>query len=89
MLGRFLLAAATGLAVLASGVLSATVLAGFAVLGRSAPPGNRFLILEFIAIGVLLCVPLAIAAACWVLLRPGSRSRPALSPTRGGLFLGL
>jgi predicted small integral membrane protein len=75
ILGRFLLAAATGLGVLVAGVLSAVVLAGFAVWERAAPPGNRFLILEFIAIGVLLGAPMAIAVACWVLLRPGSHSR--------------
>jgi hypothetical protein len=62
------------------------VLGGFAVFERGAPPGNRFLILEFVAFGVLLCVPLAMAAAGWLLLRPGSHSHPALSPTRSGLF---
>jgi hypothetical protein len=86
VLGRFLLATATGLVVLVTGVLSAMVLGGFAVLERSAPPGNRFLILEFIAIGVLICVPLAIAAACWVLL--GHHSNQGLPQTRSGLFLG-
>lgn len=86
VLGRFLLAAATGLVVLVTGVLSATVLGGFAVLERSAPPGNGFLMLEFIAIGVLICVPLAIAAACWVLL--GRHSNQGLPQTRSGFFLG-
>jgi len=66
ILGRFLLAAATGLAVLMAGVLSAVVLGGFAVFERAAPPGDRLLILEFIAIGVLLGAPMAIAVACWV-----------------------
>jgi len=88
VLGRFLLAAATGLVVLVTGVLSAMVLGGFAVLERSAPLGNGFLMLEFIAIGVLICVPLAIGAACWVLLRLGSHSSQGLSPTRSGFFLG-
>jgi len=86
ILGRFLLAAATGLVVLATGVLSAMILGGFAVLERSAAPGNRFLILEFIAIGVLICVPLAIAAGCWVLLRPRSRPSHGLSEAGGCLF---
>jgi hypothetical protein len=85
VLGRFLLATATGLVVLMTGVLSAMVLGGFAVLERSAPPGNRFLMLEFIAIGVLICVPLAIAAACWVLLGHPNQGLPQ---TRSGLFLG-
>jgi hypothetical protein len=69
-----------------TGVLSAMVLGGFAILERSAPPGNRFLMLEFIAIGVLICVPLAIAAACWVLL--GHYSHQGLPQTRSGFFLG-
>jgi hypothetical protein len=81
ILGRFLLAAATGLGVLVAGVLSAMVLGGLAVWERGAPAGNGFLILEFMAFGVLLCVPLAIAAAGWVLLRPGSHPHPAWSPT--------
>jgi hypothetical protein len=88
ILGRFLLAAATALGVLVAGVLSAMVLGGFAAWGRGAPAPNRLLVLEFIAFGVLLCVPLAIAAAGWVLLRPGSHPHAALPPTRSGLFLG-
>jgi hypothetical protein len=64
VLGRFLRAAATGLAVLVAGVLVATVLGGFAVVEPRAPAGSGFLLLEFIAIGVLLGVPMAIAAAC-------------------------
>jgi hypothetical protein len=54
VLARFLLAAATGVVVLMAGVLSAVVLGGFAILERNGPPGNRFLILEFIALGVLI-----------------------------------
>ena len=88
VLGRFLLAAATGFVVLVTGVLSAMVLGGFAILERSGPAGNRFLMLEFIAIGVLICVPLAIAAACWVLLRLGSHSNQGLAQARSGFFLG-
>jgi len=86
VLGRFLLAAATGLVVLVTGVLSAMVLGGFAVFERSAPPGNRFLIPEFIAIGVLIGVPLAIAAGCWVLLRPRGHSSHGWSEAGGRLF---
>jgi hypothetical protein len=88
VLGRFLLAATTGLAVLVTGVLSAMALGGFAALERTAPAGNRFLILEFIAIGVLICVPMAIAAACWVLLRTASHPGPELSQSQRGFFLG-
>jgi hypothetical protein len=88
VLGRFLLAAGTGLLVLATGVLGATVLGGFAVLERNARAGDTFLVLEFIAIGVLICIPLAIAAACWVLLRVGSNSQQVLSQRQSGFFLG-
>ena len=88
VLGRFILAGAVGLLVLLIGVGSAMVLGGFAVLERSAPPGNGFLILEFLAIGILICVPLSIAAACWVLLRPGNGRAPVLPENRSGFFLG-
>ncbi|HVN17386.1 MAG TPA: hypothetical protein VMU05_01395 [Dongiaceae bacterium] len=86
VVGRFLLAAAVGILVLTFGVLAAMVLGGFAVLERSAAAGNRFLILEFLAIGVLICVPLAIAAASWVLFRP-SRSSKQVANVRSGAFL--
>lgn len=88
VLGRFVLASAAGLLILLVGVLAAMVLAGFAVLERSAPPGNSFLVLEFIAIGTLICVPLSIATACWVLLRPEGNSSQALPQNRRRLFLG-
>jgi hypothetical protein len=88
VLGRFFLAAAAGVSVLLFGVLSAMVLGGFALLERSAAAGGGFLVLEFVAIGVLICVPLAIAAACWVLMRAGKNTSQVLSPDRGGLFLG-
>ena len=84
VLARFILASAVGLLVLLIGVLGAIILGGFAVLERGAPPGNGFLMLEFLAIGVLICVPLSIAAAGWVLLRPENNS---VSPqNRSGLF---
>lgn len=85
--GRFLLAAGAGIMVLLLGVLGATVLGGFALLERAASPGGGFLMLEFVAIGVLICVPMAIAAACWVLFRPEGRKQ-VLTTGRGGLFLG-
>ena len=88
VLGRFILASSVGLLVLLIGVLGAMILGGFAVLERSAPPGNGFLMLEFLAIGTLICVPLSIAAACWVLLRPGNNFDQVLPKNRGGLFLG-
>jgi hypothetical protein len=87
VLGRFVLAAAAGISVLLFGVLAAMVLGSFALLERSAAAGGRFLILEFVAIGILICVPLAIAAACWVLMRPARNSNQGLPPNRGGLFL--
>ncbi|HTT22981.1 MAG TPA: hypothetical protein VMG82_28880 [Candidatus Sulfotelmatobacter sp.] len=87
VLARFLIAAGAGLLVLLVGVLGATILGGFAVLERNAPPGNTFLVLEFIAIGVLICAPLAIVTACWVLLRTGNNANPALPPSQSGLFL--
>ncbi len=88
VLARFVLAAGTGILILLVGVLAAMVLGGFAVLERSAPAGDGFLVLEFIAIGVLICVPLSIAAACWVLFRGGSNPKPVLSQDPGGFFLG-
>lgn len=86
VLGRLILASAVALLVLLIGVLGAMILGGFAVLERSAPPGNGFLILEFLAIGTLICVPLSIAAACWVLLRLGNNPSQVLPQNRAGLF---
>ena len=74
-LGRFLLAATVGVLVLLVGVIGATVLGGFAMLERAASSSQGFLVLEFIAIGVFVCVPMAIAAACWVLFRPERSDR--------------
>ena len=89
VLGRFLLATAAGISVLLFAVLGAMVLGGFAVLERSAASGGGFLVLEFVAIGVLICVPFAIAAACWVLLRTGRNSSRGLPPGHSGFFLRL
>jgi hypothetical protein len=66
VLGRFALAAGIGVLVLLFGVFAAMVLGGFALLERHGPVGDGFLVLEFVAIGVFVCVPLSIAAACWV-----------------------
>ena len=88
ILGRFLLAAAAGVLVLLFGVLAAMVLGGFALLERTGPPGNGFLVVEFVAIGVLVCVPLSITVACWVLFRQGKHSKPEFSQHRSGFFLG-
>jgi hypothetical protein len=88
VLGRFALAAGVGLLVLLVGVLAAMVLGGFALLERHGPAGDGFLMLEFLAVGVLICVPLAIAAACWVLFRAGRNTNQVLSQGRSGLFLG-
>jgi hypothetical protein len=88
VLGRFAIAAGVGVMVLLSGVLAAMVLGGFALLERHGPAGGGFLMLEFLAIGVLICVPLAIAAACWVLFRPGRNTNPVLSQGLSGFFLG-
>ena len=88
VLGRFLLAAGAGILVLLLGVLGAMVLGGFALLERSASPAGGFLILEFVAIGVLICVPIAIVAACWVLFRTERNSNPVLPDGRERLFLG-
>ena len=88
VLGRFALAAGVGVLVLLFGVLAAMVLGGFALLERHGPAGGGFLVLEFVAIGVLVCVPLAIAAACWVLLRGGRNTNPVLSQGQSGFFLG-
>lgn len=76
---------ATGVAILLLlfGVTAAMVLGGFALLERTASPGGGFLVLEFVAIGVLVCTPLSIAAACWVLFRPGKSTNPC-SQTRVG-----
>lgn len=86
VLGRFLLAAGAAILVLGFGVVAAMVLGGFAVLERNAAAGKGFLVLEFIAIGVLVCVPLSIAAACWVLFRPGKRPKE-LAQEHSGVFL--
>jgi hypothetical protein len=88
VLGRFALAAGVGVLVLLVGVLAAMVLGGFALLERHGPAGGGFLMLEFLAIGVLICVPLAIAAACWVLFRPRRNTNQVLSQGRSGFFLG-
>ncbi len=88
VLGRFLLATGVGILVLLFGVVSATVLGGFALLERTASPGGGFLVLEFVAIGVLICVPLSIATACWILFRTGRNANPVLVQDRDRLFLG-
>lgn len=69
-------------------VLAATALGGFALLERHGPPGDGFLVLEFVAIAVFICVPLSIAAACWVLFRAGRHSSQVLSQSGSGFFLG-
>jgi|KBSMisStaDraftv2_1062788.scaffolds.fasta_scaffold1353176_2 hypothetical protein len=82
VLGRFLLAAGVSILVLLFGVTAAMVLGGFALLERTASPATGFLVLEFVAIGVLVCTPISIAAACWVLFRPGkSRNQPCSQTT--------
>ncbi len=88
VLGRFLLAAGVGVLVLLFGVVSATVLGGFALLERTASSGRGFLVLEFVAIGVLICVPLSIATACWVLFRPARNANEVTMQDRDRLFLG-
>lgn len=88
VLGRFALAAGVGILVLMFGVLAAMVLGGFAVLERNGSPGNGFLVLEFVAIAVFICVPLSIVAACWVLFRGGSDTNQVLPQSRSGFFLG-
>lgn len=88
VLGRFALAAGVGVLVLLLGVLAAMVLGGFALLERHVPAEGGFLVLEFVAIGVLACVPLAIAAACWVLFRAGRNTNHVLSQGQSGFFLG-
>jgi len=87
IVGRFLLALIAALLVLLVGVFGAVILGGFALLERSGAHGGGFLVLEFLAIGVLICVPMAIAAACWILFRTEKHPQPAF-PDRGGLFLG-
>ena len=88
VVGRFVLAAGVGILLLLFGVVAAMVLGGFALLERNGPPGDGFLVLEFVAIGVLVCVPLSIAASCWVLFRVGKNSNQVLSQSRSGFFLG-
>jgi len=81
VLARFLLAAGVAILVLLSGVIAATILGGFALPGRTAPPAGGFLVLECVAIGVLVCTPLSIAAACWILFRPGRSTNQPCSQT--------
>src|SRR5437660_7164062 len=88
VLGRFALAAGVGVLVLLVGVRAAMVLGGFAMLERHGPAGDGFLMLEFLAIGVLICVPLAIAAGGWVLFRAGRNTNQVLSQGRSGFFFG-
>jgi hypothetical protein len=77
-----LLAAGIAILVLLFGVTAAMVLGGFALLERTASPSGAFLVLEFVAIGVLVCTPLSIAAACWILFRPGKSANEPHSQTR-------
>jgi hypothetical protein len=84
VVARFLLAAGVGVLVLLFGVVAAMVLGGFALLERTASPASGFLILEFVAIGVLICVPLSIAAACWILFRPGKSTNQLFSQNERG-----
>lgn len=88
VLGRFLFAVSVGVLILLVGVTAAIVLGGFALLERAASPGQGFLVLEFIAIGVFVCMPIAIAAACWVLFRPERTTEQDMVQRRGALFLG-
>lgn len=88
VLGRFALAAGVGVSVLLVGVLASMVLGGFALLERHGPAGDGFLVLEFVAIGVLVCVPMSIAAACWILFRAGKNTNQVLPQGRSGFFLG-
>jgi hypothetical protein len=81
VLGRFLLAAGVAILVLLFGVTASMVLGGFALLERTASPATGFLVLEFVAIGVLVCTPISIAAACWVLFRPGKSTNQPCSQT--------
>ncbi len=90
VLGRFLLAAVVGIFVLLIGVFVAFVLGALAAstgpTEGGGAPGDGFMVLQFIAIGVLICVPLSIAAACWVLFRP-SKAPKELAGEQGGIFL--
>jgi len=81
VLGRFLLAAGIAILVLLFGVIAAMVLGGFALPERAASPAGGFLVLEYVAIGVLVCTPISIAAACWILFRPGKRGNQPCSQT--------
>ena len=90
ILSRFILAAVVGIFVLVLGVFTSFVLSALALpdvpdAGRA--PGDGFLVLMFIAIAVMLCVPLSIAAASWILFRPNEFLKQLFS-NRGGLFLG-
>ena len=88
VLGRLLLAAGAAMIVLLVGVIGAMLLSGFALLERIASPGGGFLVLEFVAIAVLVCTPMSIAAACWILFRRGRNSHSVITPSHDGLFLG-
>ena len=90
VLGRVAAAMGVGILLLVLGVFTAIVLAGVflpdASAGGGRGPGDGFLVLEFIAIGVLVCVPLSIAAASWVLFRAGKDSKQALARPRRAFF---
>ncbi|MBZ5688650.1 MAG: hypothetical protein LAP86_26865 [Acidobacteriia bacterium] len=92
VLGRVAAAAGVGILVLVLGVFTAIVLVRVFLPDANADggvaPGDGFLVLEFIAIGVLVCVPLSIAAASWVLFRAARNSKQELSPGQSELFLG-
>ncbi len=90
VLGRFLLASSVGVLVLLSGVFAAFALSLVFLPDPSSAvraPGDGFLILEFLAISVVVCVPLSIAAACWVLFRREFFLKQLLTG-RGGVSLG-
>ena len=91
VLGRFVAAAGVGICVLLLGVFAATILGVFALPGGytdgGGAPGDGFLVLEFVAIGVVISIPVSIAAACWVLFR-SERFLKQLLANRAGFFLG-
>ena len=84
-LARFMLATSVDILVLLVGVLAAFALGLLALpdasgkVGRA--PGDGFLILQFLAIAVMVCVPISIAAGNWVLFRK-ERFLKQLLPSR-------
>ena len=90
---RFVLASAVAVFVILAGVLGALILSALALPdapeGARRAAGDGFLVLEFLAIAVLVSVPVALAAAYWIFLRAANNSNQVPSQPSKPLFLNI